>query len=984
MVLFKRKKVEFLPHPEGLKYAPKAEIWEIAQTGELFTQYDQYLDRSNSLAKLQATMVSHSSTHLRARFEQLVGFAHDQFKHDFFPREQVIATVEGGEKVEGTIREKTSYPARQDENGALQPVSKYIVALEADPSKKRTASEAVVDNYHLSRDRRHFSKVLLRSFLKGALTKETWQGAPWTVKEKLAKDFNLPTEIPPHLQQHVLAAQRKAMTLQKKVDNGDQTSFLNFLQDKNKKMDIRPAPGKGQKHQHRFIQQDMSRFLQPLDPNYPQYQQYHQQMHQQQAQIDGQPQYLPGQMHPSHQYQQPTRAVPTHNFHNGNFQPIMNGPYGQRVEVVIDNMPAPTPMKFPMEDLDVPPRRDAAPRPSIKFFSEDTPTGEESEDCHNPGLKLQSVGPLLEIWNTLNVLGEVFVMDSFVLDDFAEAMRYSSQDAECELLSEVHCAVLKQLVNEKGEVQVSLPDFDDEESGDENEQEDVSEDPPTPEPIYKRTTRSSLKKEEVAALREPTPVEENKQVHRAAEVLGERTWIKRLQERDFRDGGWQTILVGFLHQMSQDERQKPLCERILAVLAPMDQEPSAEVVAFQYINLDVNLRIDLLEMIVMQAVRTKAVREHLEAMSLQMTDLRKKKIEQQRLKKDHIEKLHELDEQRKTLQAEVQAAQPQTEVNGDVDITLPDIPAEPNGNAETSENSEDEAPRTLRRGMDRKRKREVQNARKEKGKKAKAAAPKLSKAELKLKKTIEEIEQKKLDIMKCEDDIIEFTDDLRETDCQRTRPLGRDRFCNRYIWFERNGMPFAGTPGTSTEHYGYANGRLWIQGPDFMDREGLFEWSKEDQAKYKALYEVTVLERKEKEEGSTHLNTAEQWGYIDDPAVIDQLLGWLDERGHREKALKKEIVLWRDMITECMKKMRAHLDEVEAKKTAGEEQSAMRVSTRTKSYTAGDVSKWQCLAWRNTEALRELGMLHSDGLKKKRQKGVAEVKGKAAKSKGRK
>lgn len=511
-------------------------------------------------------------------------------------------------------------------------MSKYIVALEADSSKKRMTSEAIVDNYHLYRDRRHFSKVLLRSFLKGALTKETWQGAPWTVKEKLAKDFNLPMEIPAHLQQHARIAERKAMTLQKKADTGDQTTFFTYLAAKNQKLDIRPAVGKGAKH--RFIQQDMSRFLQPLDPNYPQYQQYHQQMHQQQGQLDGQPQYLPEQMQPSHQYQQPMRAVPTHNFHNGNFQPIMNGPYGQRVEVVIENTPAPLPMKFPMEDLDVPPRRDATPRPAIKFFSENTPTGEECEDCHHPGLKMQSIGPLLEIWNTLNVLGEVFILDSFVVDDFAEAMRYSSQDVECELLSELHCAVLKQLVNENGELQVSLPEFDEESSEDENEQEDMSEDPPTPEPVYKRTTRSSLKKEEVAALREPTPPQENKQVHRAAEVLGDRTWITRLQERDFRDGGWQVILVGFLHQLSQDERQKSKCEQILAILAPMDQEPSAEVVVFQYNMLEVNLRVDLLEIIVMQAVRTKAVREHLEAMSMQMTDLRKRKIEQQRLKKD--------------------------------------------------------------------------------------------------------------------------------------------------------------------------------------------------------------------------------------------------------------------------------------------------------------------------------------------------------------
>lgn len=340
-----------------------------------------------------------------------------------------------------------------------------------------------------------------------------------------------------------------------------------------------------------------------------------------------------------------------------------------------------------------------------------------------------------------------------------------------------------------------------------------------------------------------------------------------------------------------------------------------------------------------------------------------------------IEELHKLDDQRKTLLQETTATQPQSQVNGEAAaVVLNEVP-ETNGKAESSENSEDETPRALRRGLDRKRKREEDAARKRKAKKEKAAAPKLSKAEMKLRKTIEEVEEKKSEILECEESIGDITNELRETDCQRTRCLGRDRFCNRYVWFERNGMPFAGVPDTSTAHYNYANGRLWVQGPDEMDRSGLIDRVSDEQTHYKEAFNMTVVERKELEEGPTHLENATQWAYIDDPAAVDQLMAWLDERGNREKALRKELGLWRDMIVDCMKKMREHIDETEARKTAAEEpQAGMRISTRTKNHGDLDAAKWQCLAWRNTIAANQLGMLHSDGVKKARKKGVAEAK----------
>ena len=117
-------------------------------------------------------------------------------------------------------------------------------------------------------------------------------------------------------------------------------------------------------------------------------------------------------------------------------------------------------------------------------------------------------------------------------------------------------------------------------------------------------------------------------------MLAERPWVTRLKQRNFKDGGWETILVGILHQLSLEERKKAKCDEILAILAPMDQDATDDVAQFQYTMLDVNLRIDALEMIVMLAVGTRAIREHLEQMSAAMTELRKKRIDQQRLRKD--------------------------------------------------------------------------------------------------------------------------------------------------------------------------------------------------------------------------------------------------------------------------------------------------------------------------------------------------------------
>ncbi|KIV99403.1 hypothetical protein, variant 1 [Verruconis gallopava] len=917
------------------------------------------------------------------RLEYLVNWIYEAFKHDFFPREHVIAILDNGEKAEGIVREKVSFPDRYM-NGVLQPAtSRYLVSVEADPSSKREAMDVPVEGANIYRDRRNFSKLLLRSFLKGALQKESWHGAPWLVKMHLAQEYNIPTEIPPHLHQRAVMAERKnLLAMQKRAEPIDQTTFFNYLASKQRPLEVRPPPGgKGGKN-HRFIQQDIGKYVHKNgDPALVQYQ----------VTPGGTPVpiLLPDQGNPPPAGQPlaagMAKSTGGPGATNAQYPVTANAQYTTKAEVV--PTPPPPQIKFPCEDTEVPPRKDVPPRPSLKFFSEDLPSGELVADPVNPGLKISSVGTLLEIWDTLNVHSEVFVLDSFTVDDFAEAMRFSSPDVDCELLNEVHCAVLKQLVDEQGDVQVSLPEFDPSDSEDDEEEEEEEEEPsaePSPEPQFRRTTRSSLRKEEAAALKQRTPTPEPKEVHQAAAMQGERPWKDRLKERDFKDGGWQVILVGVLHQVSLMPRKKEICDKILSILAPIDKDPTDETAKSQYFTaLDVNLRLEALQIITQLATSTPALRKHLEDMSAEMTELRKKKIEQQRLKKDIIDELHKLDEQRKELASQIQAKKPEGEANGQADVEISDIPSATNGIADSREGSEDEAPPVqLRRGADRKRKREEEAARREKAKKEKAAQPKRTREEIKLDKLVEEIETKKADILDCEEKIAEYTNDLRETDCQRSKCLGRDRFCNRYWWFERNGMPFGGVPHTSTAHYNYASGRIWVQGPDQIDREGLLDLDKDLQASYLQVFDITILDRKQKEEGDTHLETADHWGYIDEPEKIDQLLGWLDERGLREKALRKELLAWREIIVDCMKKMREHLDEVAAKKLNSkqdEESMPTRISTRTKAHAADvDRNEWPCLQWHNTLAVEAFGILHSEGIRKRR-RGVAKKVEKASK-----
>lgn len=329
---------------------------------------------------------------------------------------------------------------------------------------------------------------------------------------------------------------------------------------------------------------------------------------------------------------------------------------------------------------------------------------------------------------------------------------------------------------------------------------------------------------------------------------------------------------------------------------------------------------------------------------------------------------------------------PVVDANGDV--KMEDV-AELTPAEDENVDTEDDAPRSttrgLRRGQDRAVERQRQKEKEVERKKeieAAKAVPKQSKQFLKLLKDIQKKEEL---IKKCEEEIAVIDNDLREADCARTRVLGKDRFWNRYYWFERNGMPYAGLPDSSTAESGYANGCIWVQGPDDLEREGYIDLGADMQTSYKAQFDMTVPERKAKEEGPTSVYNARQWGYIDDPKDVKKLIDWLDPRGFNELKFRKELVNYSHKILKHMENRQKHLGIIDAedkqnkdndkdkdkdkdKKDATEPNGVngtkstanKRMATRRDKSPTPDQPQFRCLEWHNSTAMDELGHLHSE------------------------
>jgi hypothetical protein len=524
----------------------------------------------------------------------------------------------------------------------------------------------------LQRDRRVYSKLVLKQFLRSAVSREAWNGAPWMVKDRLAKRYNIPTKIPEAKTRDAVMAAKKAANA---IANGThpsmnqsnmgyphpngalplgmagagaQATFVNFaanghpLPPGHNGHPMMPPPTNGMPPPPYGWDRSGPPPIHYIKTNpYP---------------VDSPPTllYQPPPPHLAHLFPQQPMGPPGSGtglpiglpFQNNFMQYQTLAPTNQPQQQLAPPLSKPfEPVKYPIDDLRIKQPRTSVTRPPLKFFADDVPEGNEPlPEEKKTGIQMKSMGPLLCTWETLNVHDTIYMLDSFTFDDFVEAMAFSSEEVECELLVEVHCAVLKQYINSSGKLQVPLPHMSDDEDSEDEESSKESTPEPEPEPPV-RTTRSSLRKSEASQiavkLRTPTP-EPPKQLHNATEFLADFDWVEQCKIRNFRDGGWQAILVGLLHRLSFNPTHKEACDEILAKLVPPDEDPTVEKIAENYLSLDVNLRISALEMALRLTVTTEHFRDQLIAASQEMTRLRKEKIDFQKKRKELYVNLYQL------------------------------------------------------------------------------------------------------------------------------------------------------------------------------------------------------------------------------------------------------------------------------------------------------------------------------------------------------
>ncbi|TLD20531.1 hypothetical protein PspLS_08339, partial [Pyricularia sp. CBS 133598] len=1018
-VLFKRKPVRFLEPPQVPDGS--SEVWYIDQTGEMFLTYEDYLNRMDFYKQRrficqitghsgltffdalkselhgaqevdQAFPESLKGPILRrvqfstvSRIDHLVDQVFDEFKADYYPGESVGIQLMEGDRHQGVVREKVKFPGKMLPDGSsTKPYSSYTVSLDSMPGQ-----EAQVDSEHIWRDRKVFTKSVLRSFIKKTVTREAWNGAPWLVKHDVAAKYHIDTRVPTHLLYDSKLLERKHLQAQKKHQSSADSSFNGAngtpLVNGNGPMPTNPFSSNGPMRLPELKPAPKSHKPKHLQGQQP---------------AKGK---LAGIVHPDLCHEMMPPPIPGNPLqfsmpyqNSGKMIPMMYQP---------EPPPPPPPPKYPIEDLQLESRGHV--RPKIKFLCKDPPVDTEKIPPLGEEILMKSVGPLLETWDTLNVYCEVFKLDSFTFDDYVETLVVASEEVRPQLFDEIHCSILSVLVSSEkdgGEAQIQLPVLDDDEDDDEDEEESRS---PTPEPEpkpAKRATRSSLAKAEAERLANEAAAAERESEeqaalaakrHRAEDVLEDYDWVEQAAKRNFQDGGWERIMVGLLHQISQRERLHDSCEDILAQLVPTADQPTQETVRQNYATMDVNMRVAALQLICMLTVETKAVRAYMEECSETMTEYRKQKIELQRQRKLAIEELKALNEERKIQLPDNMPPSPKPEVpkaNCDVSMSGTNDHASPLVDDETmnADTTEDDVAigRGLRRAQDRaaqrQKKRELEEERKrEKEAAAATKAPKQTKQFIKLLKDI----QKKEDTIKeLEAEIAVIDNDLREADCPRTRVLGKDRFWNRYYWFERNGMPYAGLPQSSTAEAEYANGCIWVQGPDDMEREGYIDLAPEQEKEYKAKFGMTVAERKVKDEGPTSVFNARQWGFISDPNDVKKLIEWLDPRGFNELKLRKELVAFRERIETHMRNRLKYIGNPEEEKPVEEEtdkkeKTPEKEPERKSGFTAVNSGKrstrgvaaakaavvqstpeppqYRCLKWENQTMIDDEGHIHS-------------------------
>lgn len=958
MVLYRKKQVT-IQRPGPLPEDPSTEIFIIPQTKEWYTEYEDYIARmdfytrhkfvceitgSSGLTFFEAyaseqkeytdtdanfpeALREHILKFLQfnkvTRLDLLVDKIYLLFKNEYFPSEEVyvkkiFTTASDNKKMvavsaptqlddpnvhsyistvkqRGVIREKVQYSNPSD--------TKYLVSIIGEDS------QVIATNQQISRDRNHFTKWLIKVFIKMTVARSYMSGSPWVVKKKYAKKYRIPTEFPEEFKQYELSTPTSNVIYEDDYD----LLGLNYNEATTKKTRGKYKPRVTNLIQ--FAGQGM------MDSFF----------------VDG---VYNGKTNPKHELRM---KFPVHHFPTGiqkdivDHSAFMQSSFQPSKKALVEDLslrfdlqtsrPLPLILLLPenalelhasiVEDLqeDLQDLEGSDKRTDMKV--EETDEAEINNTEEKIYLKKQilclkresmnCVQEALETWMFLNIYHSILKLDTFTFDDFIFAMSWNesqyNKNGRCELLDEIWCSLLGAIVSnqlppskvsEDAEniygLQVALPinaadlvkqekpsddDGNSIDHGTDSDtetkplklEEDASEDESS---STEAQSRHSLPKyngskdhlmameddedaedEEDAVGEEEENHKKDSQAHNAYQVMNHRgvPWYERLRKRNFKDGNWQLIVLGVLSLVEYVPEFSATIEEAYRTLAPKSAPTSpASVLNRFYRFASLDLRLKLLSILVSLVVSSPLVRNYIEECLDSTTTYRREKLD---IYKD--------------LKATIDNA---NKIHGEIYDKLMDA----------ANNATDI---TLWQSFTRRKHRlnlsgyEMTDYEKDLASKDPSFHECWDKREAEIAK-IKDIKQKK---KKAEMQ-------LSQIDCQRVSLLGKDRHYNRYWWFEKNGLPNLHSAGDQDEDdeqqdpesedefddkekddnqdETYLMGRLWIQGPYTMDVMTHMKLDKEAAKAISQLFEpeIVALQRSIKEFGGA-INSRPEMKRID-------------------------------------------------------------------------------------------------------------------------
>ncbi|KAG0174583.1 hypothetical protein DFQ28_005738 [Apophysomyces sp. BC1034] len=628
-------------------------------------------------------------------------------------------------------------------------------------------------------------------------------------------------------------------------------------------------------------------------------------------------------------------------------------------------------LKYPMEDLDLPTyRRDPSGHGPIIDMTPNTEDAKKPVPNPTGGLPSRIApsrentvpadcfGSFLMVWCFLSVFARPLDLYPFSLDEFENALRHNSSEIKSQILIEGNVCLLNAIIRQRRKMKIhshgALAS-----GGNLALLESVygsgyqSSRSSTPVPgVVKREESGATsqyasgdEQEEMSVpwLSQTSVVRRSSLIERGCgseEVcsIGS-NWDSRPIKPENDRTGWENVLIGCINHLAPLE-QVPDFDRILNHLIPR-ADSTLEDREVAYLTLSLKDKIKIFELLISAVNECSFIKEYMEECQDQMTELRKQKIDLSRERKRifaariELEKSTDESTSAKT-KGEIIAAviESDNESNGSdsEDVGTIQRHAEHASRHESrqailkrkqAEREEREAKRIKMHH----RQREEARVRTQEQRARGEARKKLDEEERQMHKREEQVER-----------------DMRRYSTLRIKPLGRDKFYNRYFYLDNIG-------GASS----HGSGRLYVQSPNEIDLMTLMERDEPEPIstdtalpcgrgggipficqlmRGQGLHEESEFLGQRIQASADANNVQEWWQTYQNPEELENLMEWLNSKGIREYRLKRELEKHMHSLITGMKK---RISEQNASKTAV---SLPRRNTRSKTVPQIPPGSW--------------------------------------------